>query len=91
MSDHISEFLLIVGPEWVEIPNASVITNQGGMDSHTIMGLIAGNEFPPITQWAEEVGLLTPPTTVVAGRAFDLGSDVPGEIHIRLWLVFSTP
>lgn len=86
-----SDFVLIVALEWQEIPNASVLVREGGMEENYMRSLIDSNDFPPIRQWAENVGLLPENTTrvVTAARMFDIGSPVPGEINIRLWLIIS--
>jgi hypothetical protein len=83
----VSAFLLVAGPEWVEVPNASVLVRSGGMEETALATLIQSQDWAPITSWAEEVGLLLPPTHVVNAQMFDVGAESPGEINVRLWLI----
>lgn len=84
------DFLLLSTPPWVEIPDAETAITQHQMDINTFEGHVAANYMLPITQWAEDSGLLPTPTSVVtAAQIFDVPNQDTGGRLIRVWLVFT--
>lgn len=86
--DH-DNFLLVTPEGWTEVQNASALVRQGGMDENQLATLIAGHDWPPVTQWAEDVNLIQSGQVITDARIFDLGTQVPGEINIRLFVIIA--
>lgn len=83
-----SDFILVAGSEWQEVASASSLVGQFGMTADYMQELINSNDYLPVNQWAEDVGLLPAGQQVIQGKMFDLGSTTPGEVNVRLFLIF---
>lgn len=81
-----SDFLLITAPDWTEVQNATVLVRTM-MDEQHMANLIASDDWGPVTQWGEDVGLLQPGQQIIDARLFDLGAGPGGEPNFRFWIV----
>jgi hypothetical protein len=75
------EFLLLHGPDWIEIQDANDLVYSWGEES--ILTMINSQSWGELDGIIEAAGHLPPGMTVSNGKAFRDGS------NFRLWVVFS--
>ncbi len=77
----VDDFLLVVGDGWIEINNATefVRTTTG---EPQMIEFISNGEWPQLSQYLEDYGLIEPNSIITDARIINTGS---GEDNIKMW------
>jgi hypothetical protein len=86
MSDHLSDFLLITGSEWTEIPNFSSYLALGFGDPPGLQDMINSGDWANVTVFCEASGIIEDNTNIPiqAAKIYLTGE---ADNPVRFWIV----
>ena len=73
-------FLLVVGPEWIEIVDATTFVNSIGFSQ--VQEMISAKEWNNLSQYLEDAQIIAPNTLISGARLYNDGDGL-----IKMWYI----